>query len=753
MREEQPRTILSTTGITPEEVLRRTFDSTRRGFDPAAVRTFLDQVARELSAQAAREQELREELARAVELAANPTFDQGTLAAAVGQETAKVLRSAHDAAAELLTRGRDEASTLRESTEREIAQLRSETETYVTDLRRDVEAQAAEVSEAAKLEAESLLEQTRSECRVIVQDANELRNRVLEDLKRKRRGLHAQIEQLRAGREHLAETITAVGRSVEAISSDLFRAEDEARLAAEAVGRQVVSNDADVPADTGDLTDPVAPAAIANPLDTGMPPLGVSVLSSDSGVPVSSGTDDRVVVAVGGDAAELKVVLDPIADLPPDGPVSGAPATPRMPSVRPLSNSTVRPRIAARFDDEAGTDPEVDPEVVIRPAVRSGVVVAAPTAAQEAARSRVAVESELSAPVAAADSVSLPADEATGDVSDDDAAVDVSDAVSQQKAHELFARLRADTQSSDDSSSAKVLAKDGPKEPVKEGPKENPNESVSIGEGASAAASLASVVKGEASSQRVGETDTSKVESTESVDVLDEVGDQGDGTTEIAGQIAVDPLLARRDQAIAPVVSALARRLKRTLQDDQNDILDRVRSKGGWSTSVLLPAEEHEQRYAAAALEQLGEAARAGAVFVGANTLNATGELAVAAELAAAVAGPLRRRILDAAETIEADDEAAFVEYVGATFREWKGDRVGRLAEDFVVEAFAISAMAASAADSVNRWVVDDKGEDCPDCDDNALAGPTARGEAFPTGHVHPPAHAGCRCLLAPVTA
>jgi hypothetical protein len=50
------------------------------------------------------------------------------------------------------------------------------------------------------------------------------------------------------------------------------------------------------------------------------------------------------------------------------------------------------------------------------------------------------------------------------------------------------------------------------------------------------------------------------------------------------------------------------------------------------------------------------------------------------------------------------------------------------------------------------RWLVDDEGP-CPDCEDNALAGPTPRGERFPTGQLHPPAHLGCRCLLTPFTA
>jgi hypothetical protein len=40
--------------------------------------------------------------------------------------------------------------------------------------------------------------------------------------------------------------------------------------------------------------------------------------------------------------------------------------------------------------------------------------------------------------------------------------------------------------------------------------------------------------------------------------------------------------------------------------------------------------------------------------------------------------------------------------------------------------------------------------EPCPDCEDNMLNGPQRPGGDFPTGHVHPPAHPGCRCLLAP---
>ena len=48
------------------------------------------------------------------------------------------------------------------------------------------------------------------------------------------------------------------------------------------------------------------------------------------------------------------------------------------------------------------------------------------------------------------------------------------------------------------------------------------------------------------------------------------------------------------------------------------------------------------------------------------------------------------------------------------------------------------------------RWLVDNGGSPCPDAEDNSLAGLVVRGEPFPTGHCHPPAHPGCRCLLVP---
>ena len=74
--------------------------------------------------------------------------------------------------------------------------------------------------------------------------------------------------------------------------------------------------------------------------------------------------------------------------------------------------------------------------------------------------------------------------------------------------------------------------------------------------------------------------------------------------------------------------------------------------------------------------------------------------------------------------------------------------RLEDVAGDWVTAAFGRGAVASVAPGTGLRWVVDDHGGPCPDCDDNALARPTAAGDPFPTGQVHPPAHVGCRCLL-----
>ncbi len=205
-----------------------------------------------------------------------------------------------------------------------------------------------------------------------------------------------------------------------------------------------------------------------------------------------------------------------------------------------------------------------------------------------------------------------------------------------------------------------------------------------------------------------------------------------------------DELIARRDKLLAPVTARLSRTVKRALGDDQNRLLDRLRSAPSLTVDELLgPEDEHMVGFAAAARSHLAEAFTAGTAFGGAGKATVPeGDAIEQSEvgLAHVVVAMLRRQM--------ADGGGELSDRVGAAFREWRGERVERLAGDYATQAFS-AGVTAAGGDGKVRWVVT-SASGCSDCEDNALAGAVSASETYPTGHAHPPAHSGCRCLVAP---
>ncbi len=205
-----------------------------------------------------------------------------------------------------------------------------------------------------------------------------------------------------------------------------------------------------------------------------------------------------------------------------------------------------------------------------------------------------------------------------------------------------------------------------------------------------------------------------------------------------------DEVIGRRDELLAPVTARLSRTVKRALGDDQNRLLDQLRHKPSLGVDDLLGSEEeHIAVYTTSARGHLEEAFTAGTAFAGAGgSVPDEGDavdLSVEG-LAHVVVTMLRRQI--------ADGGGELGDRVGGAFREWRGERVERLAGDYATQAFS-AGVTATATDGKLRWVVTSS-DGCSDCEDNALAGAVSAAETFPTGHAHPPAHSGCRCLVAP---
>ncbi len=211
--------------------------------------------------------------------------------------------------------------------------------------------------------------------------------------------------------------------------------------------------------------------------------------------------------------------------------------------------------------------------------------------------------------------------------------------------------------------------------------------------------------------------------------------------------------IVARNEAVAAIESSLARRIKRELSDEQNELLSTLRSvKGNMTAIAFLPTPESQlERYEDIALPALADAAEAGgsiAPVMGRGTSRASvGDLA--ADLASAIVGPLRDR-LERAVSESAGDRDDLAQRIRSTFREWKSQRVDESVSFAVLSACNRGILDRLPKESQVRWVVAAGDAPSPDCEDNALGGATERGAAFPTGHNAPPLHPGCHCVVLP---
>jgi hypothetical protein len=94
------------------------------------------------------------------------------------------------------------------------------------------------------------------------------------------------------------------------------------------------------------------------------------------------------------------------------------------------------------------------------------------------------------------------------------------------------------------------------------------------------------------------------------------------------------------------------------------------------------------------------------------------------------------------------DGHDALAEALAPVYREARSPRLEAVVTDALSAAHAEAAWRAAPATAPLRWIAEDAGGPCSDCDDNVLAGPLPKGEVFPTGQLYPPAHSGCRCLV-----
>ena len=221
----------------------------------------------------------------------------------------------------------------------------------------------------------------------------------------------------------------------------------------------------------------------------------------------------------------------------------------------------------------------------------------------------------------------------------------------------------------------------------------------------------------------------------------------------------VDPArFEERNEELSPVVVAMARKLKRVLADEQNTVLGHVRAKrSSLDIDAVLGTEaEHSARYANAVAEDSMAAASAGAKSVkaaGGSSRRVTQKAIAAHAVSAITAGLVAGFREDARIAIgEAEgDREVLLGLIRDVYRSWKTERIDSHVDDIACSSYSHGAYLALEPGSRITWMAEPDTNCCSECEDNSLGGSVVRGDDFPTGHSHPPAHAGCRCLVAPV--
>lgn len=202
----------------PTAVAGATFSPSRRGYDQDEVRDFLRVVSDELSRLHERVVHLERELAdqQSGVTSARSEITEDTVVELLGEETARIVHVAREAAHKIKSRSEETASKLiREATE-EAARIREESELECARHRQDATADA---------EAEVLM--AKQQGRDMVNEARAYRERVLADVARRREMAREQLEDLFHGRDRLVQAFERARTATDDVLHELAESTDE----------------------------------------------------------------------------------------------------------------------------------------------------------------------------------------------------------------------------------------------------------------------------------------------------------------------------------------------------------------------------------------------------------------------------------------------------------------------------------------------------------------------------------------------
>ena len=617
----------------PAAVGSAQFSVARRGFEQEEVRDLLRGVSAELARLQERERFLESEL-RAMQtrgLSAPGALDEEMVTALLGEETARVLTAAREAAKQQIARAAETAERLVREASSDAARIRQEAEIESSRQRNDA---------VADVEAE--IELAKQQGREMVIEAREYREKVLSELARRRELAREQIEHLIHDRDRLVAAF------------------DRARLAANDVVGDLTEFD--------ELSEEVARiSGLSTPVDATAPIFFDHTKDPDA-IPQSS------------ESIEVEKVVGVIAES--------------------IDSTTIETAEIFETTEIIGVVEVLEDEEV----------------AEEIPDTTVVAMHEAPAGMSEHPSSEPPAQEHIAEVV------------------QLFGKKRKEAEAPQPTTevveppveAAKVIeVVEAKKQPAITTPQKKSVDDLFA---------------------RLKQTSTAEVARTTKPKVVVPKVDQG--------------VFDHRDEVLEPIMVLITRKMKRVLADEENSMLTYLQGKKSVVAleKVLPSADEHLQMYVEALSEDVISAAMAGAQSLSKSlkadlrkrvTRSAVMQV-VSRTMDESTIRPLREKIQRAVEQSNGDkDEMSNL--IRSVYREMKMQRVEQQVADIARMAYSRGAYLVLDQGTQVCWMVDPNGPSCADAEDNSLAGSTDLGSEFPTGHVHPTAHAGCRCLIAPI--
>ena len=326
----------------PSAVAAATFTNARKGFEPAEVREFLRMVAAELARLQERERFLEREVRTSQRGAVSTAaLDEDVVTRMLGEEAARILQVAREAASQIKIRAEEGAGRLLRDATDEAQRLREEAEIESARRRSD-----------AASDAEAELEMAKQQGREMVNEARAYRERVLSDVARRREMARQQIEQLVHGRDRLLQAF-----------------ERSRLVAVDVIGELVPLVEPDEYVDLSPVTGPVPVMKPNTPRPGSVAvPIAPVVELDDEILPVAEPVDTDPVVA--DPVVAEPVVAEPVVEPQIDTPVEALAEVIELDIPAPAEPPT-RLAVDDDFDGDDEFDDDHDEPLTLPPAADS----------------------------------------------------------------------------------------------------------------------------------------------------------------------------------------------------------------------------------------------------------------------------------------------------------------------------------------------------------------------------------------------